>query len=305
LNVDSWIFVADDEPIGGLLKLARELGGRVTVAVVGPRARADAVAAAGPDRVRWHRTTDRTPPEAFAGQIAAQAKQASPRVLLSSDAPSARVLLGAASAQLGAALVSSVRAIALEGEQLVVSRPAVEGKVIETLEASGALACIFDGENVPVAAAQPAAVEEVPTEDLGDALLVVETIPAAGGSAGLRLAARVVAAGLGIRTKGDLALVEDLAAAVRAEIACTLPVCDDMRWYDANHVVGRTHNQIAPDLYIAVGISGQPQHMVGVRDAKVVVAINNDPNAPIFKACDYAILGDLYKVVPALTAALQ
>src|ERR1700690_3448370 len=81
LNVDSWIFVADDEPIGGLLNLARELGGGGTLAVGGPRARADAVAAAGPDRVLWHPTTVSTPPEAFAGQVAAQVKQAAPGVL--------------------------------------------------------------------------------------------------------------------------------------------------------------------------------------------------------------------------------
>ena len=78
-----------------------------------------------------------------------------------------------------------------------------------------------------------------------------------------------------------------------------------MRWFDAHRVVGSSHNSIAPDLYIAVGISGQPQHLSGVRDAKVVLAINSDPDARIFRNCDYGILGDLYKVVPALTAALR
>lgn len=305
MNVDSWIIVTDDERVGGMLAAARQLGGRVAAAVVGPRSLADAVAAAGPDRVLWYALRDGVPAEACAAEVADAVKTAAPRVVLSSAAAPARVLLGAAAAKLGAGIVSSVQALGVKGDTIEVIRPAAEGKVVETLEATGTLACIFDGEDAQQTAARLATVEEVALAAAGDSLRVVETIPASGGSAGLRTAARVVSAGLGIRTRADLSLIEDLAAAVGAEIACTLPVCDDMRWYNSDHVIGRSHNQIAPDLYIAVGISGQPQHMVGVRDAKIVVAINNDPNATILKTCDFGILGDLYKVVPALTAALE
>jgi electron transfer flavoprotein alpha subunit len=94
-----------------------------------------------------------------------------------------------------------------------------------------------------------------------------------------------------------------LAGVINAEIACTLPICDDLRWLPSHRVVGSSHSQIAPELYIAVGISGQAQHISGIRDAKIVVAINIDPEAGIFKNCNYGITGDLYKIVPALASA--
>jgi electron transfer flavoprotein alpha subunit len=243
--------------------------------------------------------------EAYAALVAEAAKAVAPRVVLASDAPSGRVLLGVAASGLGAAIVSSVRALAVEGDRILVSRPTAEGRAVQTLEATGALACIFDGEDVEPSPAPAAVIEAVPLAEPGDAMRLVEVQAAGGDSAGLLTAARVVGAGLGIRAKDDLKLIGELAAAARAEIACSLPVCDDMRWFDSHRVVGSSHNQIAPDLYIAVGISGQPQHLSGVRDAKVILAINSDPDARIFKNCHYGILGDLYKVVPALTAALR
>lgn len=301
----SWIIATDTVRLGGMLTAARQLGGHVTAIVVGPRSLADAVAAAGPDHVRWYACRDGVPPEAFAAKVANSAKEACPRVVLSSTSGAARVLLGAVATKLEAAVVSAVQSLAAEGDAVKVNRALAQGKAVETLEAAGPVACVFDGEDVPPTNTQTASVEEIATTGADDSLRVVETVSDSGNSAGLRTAARVVAAGLGIRSKADLALVQNLASALHAEIACSLPVCDDMRWYGPERVVGRSHNQIAPDLYIAVGVSGQPQHSVGVRDAKIVVVINNDPKAAFFKACDYGILGDLYKVVPALTAALN
>jgi len=305
VNVDSWIIVTDERRIGGMLAAARQLGGRVTAAVVGPRSLADAVAATGFDRVLWYSPKDGTPAEAYAEQVAEAAKAAAPRVVLSSDAPAGRVLLGVAAMRLDSAVVASARGFNSVGSSILVSRSAAEGKVVETLEALDTLACIFDGEDVVQTAPQSTAVEAAPIVDPGNSLRVVETEQSGADSAGLLTATRVVSVGLGLRAKDDLKQIEELAAAVHAEVACSLPVCDDMRWFESSRVVGTSHNQIAPDLYIAVGISGQPQHMAGVRDAKVVVAINNDPEARIFKNCDIGILGDLYKVVPALTAAFK
>ena len=105
-----------------------------------------------------------------------------------------------------------MQTLAVEGDIVKVNRAAAQGKVIETLDAVGAVACIFDGEDVAPAASQPATVEEVRAEDPGDSLRVVETTPDSGGSAGLRTAARVVSAGLGIRAKGDLTLIQSITA---------------------------------------------------------------------------------------------
>ena len=125
------------------------------------------------------------------------------------------------------------------------------------------------------------------------------------GGASLASANRVVGVGRGLTGKDQLALAEALAEALGAEIACSLSLCDDYRWFEHGRVVGTSTQRIAPRLYVSVGISGQPQHMTGVRGAKTIVAINNDPEAPIFRACAYGIVGDLNKVVPALTEALS
>lgn len=305
MNMDSWIIVTEDGPIAGMVAAARGLGGSVTAAVVGSRALADAVAVTGPDTVRWFATDDVVPPEAIAGRVADEIAATSPRVVLSLGNPAARVLLAVAAARLGAAVVNSVPRLTTEADAVVITRPAVEDKVVETLEVAGALAGVFDGEDVEQGTPVAATVSAVPDADVRASMRIVETTTTGGESAGLLQADRVVGVGLGIRRKDDLAMVEELAAASHAEIACSLPLSDDMRWYDASHVVGTSSSQISPDLYIAVGISGQPQHMSGVRNAKVVVAINNDPDATIFKKCDYGILGDLYQIVPALTAALK
>lgn len=303
--MESWIIITDKHRVGGMLAAARQVGGNVTAAVVGPRPLAEAVAAVGPDRVLWFPLPEGLPAEACAAQLVERAGAEAPRLVLASEAPAGRILLGMVAARLGAAVVSSVRKLALDAGRIVVDRPTAEGRAVATLEAAGGLAGIFDGDDVEAAAASAVAIEEAPGADAGGTLRVVATETASADSAGLLTAARVVGAGLGVKAKADLQLIQDLAAAARAEVACSLPVCDDMRWFDAHRVVGSSHNSIAPDLYIAVGISGQPQHLSGVRDAKVVLAINSDPEARIFKNCDYGILGDLYKVVPALTAALR
>ena len=120
----------------------------------------------------------------------------------------------------------------------------------------------------------------------------------------LSMASRIVAVGRGLRRREDLGLIEDLAAALGAEIACTRPVADDLGWLPEERKVGLSGRTVRPSLYVAVGVSGAIQHLVGMRESGVVVAINVDPRAPILRAADFAIVADLYEVVPRLTAAL-
>ena len=303
--MDSWIIVTEAGPVAGMTAAARELGGTVTAVVVGPRPLAESTAACDCDSVQWFATPDSVPAEALALQVTDLVAAASPRLVLALDDPAGRVLLAAAATRLGAALVSSVPRLSVEGDDLVVTRRAVEGKVVETLVVPGALAGVFDGEDVDVVSRAPAAITEVAPSGMALSMRIIETTVAPGEAAGLQQAERVVSIGRGVRKREDIALVEELADAAHAKMACTLPICDDMRWYDESHVVGTSTQQIAPDLYIAVGVSGQPQHMSGVRAAKVIVAINNDPEATIFKKCHFGILGDLYEIVPALTAAFK
>jgi electron transfer flavoprotein alpha subunit len=114
----------------------------------------------------------------------------------------------------------------------------------------------------------------------------------------------VVAVGRGFAEEAQLQLANDLAAKVGGDVGCSRPVAENLGWLPRNLYVGVSGVQCAPKAYVAVGISGQMQHMVGCQASKTIFAINKDANAPIFKQCDYGIVGDLAKVLPALTAAL-
>ena len=124
-------------------------------------------------------------------------------------------------------------------------------------------------------------------------------------SANLGSAKRIVAAGRGFKAEEDLKLAEDLAAAIGAELACSRPLAEGADWMSADRYIGVSGQSVAPDLYIAVGISGQIQHTVGMVDSKVVVAVNNDDKAPIFEGADYGIVADLYEALPAIVEAAK
>jgi electron transfer flavoprotein alpha subunit len=117
-------------------------------------------------------------------------------------------------------------------------------------------------------------------------------------------AAILVSVGRGIKEEANLPIVQDLAAALGAELAASRPICDN-GWLPMERQVGSSGQTVAPKVYIAVGISGAIQHLVGMKGSQCIVAINKDENAPIFEVADYGIVGDLFEVVPALTAAVR
>ena len=114
----------------------------------------------------------------------------------------------------------------------------------------------------------------------------------------------IVSVGRGIKEAANLPLVEALASALGAELAASRPICDS-GWLPIERQVGSSGQTVSPKLYLAVGISGAIQHLVGMKGSQCVVAINKDADAPIFEVADYGIVGDLFEVVPALTEALK
>jgi len=114
----------------------------------------------------------------------------------------------------------------------------------------------------------------------------------------------IVSVGRGIKDADNLPLVQDLATALGAELAASRPICDN-GWLPMERQVGSSGQTVAPKLYLAVGISGAIQHLVGMKGSQCIVAINKDPEAPIFEIADYGIAGDLFEVVPALTEAVK
>jgi len=114
----------------------------------------------------------------------------------------------------------------------------------------------------------------------------------------------IVSVGRGIKEQDNLPIVEELAQALGAELAASRPICDN-GWLPMERQVGSSGQTVSPKLYLAIGISGAIQHLVGMKGSKTVVAINKDENAPIFEVADYGIVGDLFEVVPALTEAVK
>src|SRR5688500_4202786 len=120
----------------------------------------------------------------------------------------------------------------------------------------------------------------------------------------LSQAERIVAVGRGIKAQEHIALAEKLAAALGAQLAASRPICDS-GWLPMERQVGSSGQTVAPKLYVALGISGAIQHVVGMKGARTIVAINKDPDAPIFEIADYGIVGDLFDIVPAMISELE
>lgn len=292
---ESWI-VTTTTRIAPLIDVARELGGPVHVIAVGARAEAcgdvdTAVAVDLPDGV---------PPEALAAGVASLVPQDAPVVLVP-DQSTDRVLAGAIGARLRAHVLKAP--VEVDPEAVTVNR--YGGIVSQTiaLDAPTVILVAPGEEAVGLPASIRRTDETAPVPATGDRVLSREPAPVV--STDVQVAKRVVAVGRGFRSKEDLALAQDLADAIGAALVCSRPLAEGLDWMPKQTYVGVSGLHLSPEVYIAVGVSGQLQHMAGCAGARRVVAINTDEKAPVFTQADYGVVGDLYEVLPALTAALE
>jgi len=145
-------------------------------------------------------------------------------------------------------------------------------------------------------------VRELPVTPASRVPEVVEVTEKSKGGIRIEDAPFIISAGRGFKKKEDLALIEDLAKALGAEVGCSRPLATDLAWMTEDHWVGLSGHKVRPKVYVTLGISGQIQHIAGIRDSETIISVNSDANAPIFKACDIGVLADLYKFIPALKA---
>ncbi len=307
MNVSSqaWVLVADDASIGGLLEAARPLGTSLVALVAGRREVADAVAEAGVDRVVWlGEPGDGTPVEAYGPAVGRLVAEAAPRVVVGPATDAGRVLLGAVAAATRSVVLAGVTELSLDGDQVVVERAVNGGIALRRDRVVSGPAVVALAPGSTVSGAVPVAVEEIDPGALLPLRVTARRV-AARAEVDLGSAKTVVGVGRGLKAREDLALIEDLAAAAGGELACSRPLAEGVDWVGKERYLGISGQTISPDLYVAVGISGQIQHMVGVREAKTIVAVNADANAPVFRECDFGIVGDLYTVVPLLADAFR
>ena len=215
----------------------------------------------------------------------------------------------ALAARLGQVLISDVVDI---GQGPVFTRQLMQGRLNGEYKPTGGGPCFVSVQagafrtEAAVATANPAPIETFhPTLEAAQ-IRTKPGQPFRGSSQTVDLgsAQLIVSVGRGIKEAENLALVQDLATALGAELAASRPICDN-GWLPMERQVGSSGQTVAPKLYLAVGISGAIQHLVGMKGSQCIVAINKDPDAPIFEVADYGIVGDLFEVVPALTEAIK
>jgi electron transfer flavoprotein alpha subunit len=252
---------------------------------------------------------DRYSPEVYAATAAARFKAATYRAGIFPASAQGRDLAPRVAALLDTSLAADVTGFELGADKLSARHPMYIGKLIATLRLDGPLALLSlrPGAEPVRESAREAQVETVaPALEPSAARVVVTGVAErGGGQVDLGEARVIVSGGRGLRAAEHFALVEQLAAAFGdAAVGATRAVTDD-GWRPATDQIGQTGRLVSPELYVAVGISGAVQHLAGMRTSRVIVAINKDRDAPIMKLADYAVVGDLFEVLPPLTEAVR
>ena len=304
LNRASWEAVA----------CAQQLAGDEPIAILLPGGgdAAQALAAAGAGEVL---TVDDPAlasytPDVQVAAVAGAMAQTSPRLVVMAHTYQARDYAPRLAARLRAPLVADVVGVKGTGAESTFLRPMFQGKLVAEVAPQGdgpaIVTCQIGAFRADaVVKGTPAAVRtlSVPLET-PSRQTVEPPFQEARQAVDLGQAERIVAVGRGIKAQDQIQVAEKLAAAMGAEIAASRPICDN-GWLPMDRQVGSSGQTVAPKLYVALGISGAIQHLVGMKGSRTIVAINKDADAPIFEVADYGIVGDLFDIVPALTAEIE
>ncbi|MGG4608106.1 FAD-binding protein [Providencia sp. Me31A] len=219
-----------------------------------------------------------------------------------------KLLAARLGARLQAAVSNDAATITVESGKPVIKHMVYGGLAFgqETLESSFSIATLATGtfDAAQSDASRSGTAQAVQWVEPKQSIVRTSVQQKAGNSVELDKARLVVSVGRGIGSQENITLAKALADAIGAEIACSRPVAENEKWMEHERYVGISNLMIKPELYLAVGISGQIQHMVGANGAQTIVAINKDKNAPIFQFADYGIVGDLFKILPVLTQQL-
>jgi len=295
---------------------AAQPGSRVAAAVVGKgvRALADELAAYQLAEVLLveHGLLERYTPDGFTIALAQAVNQSQPDLVLFPHTYQVRDHAPKLAASLGKGMIGDCIGYRAEKDRVVFVRQMFQGKTAADVSFAGAApwfasfqAGAFRGDQIARGAAsapittvnvdlKPEQIRTVPLDLFREAKQAVD----------LTQAPILVAVGRGIKAPENIPLAEKLAKLMGGELAASRPICDE-GWLPMDRQIGSSGQTVAPKLYLALGISGAIQHVVGMKGSRTIVAINKDKNAPIFEVADYGIVGDIFELIPALTEVLE
>ncbi len=244
-------------------------------------------------------------PDAYAKVIAEAIKESNATLVLMGATFTGKDVMSRVAQILNVGLAQDCIGMRSEGGNLLFKRPMYAGKVHAEVRVTTtpALATIRPKSYKPVESQVDVSVESLAVDVPAPKVVVTAYEGSSNGKMDVTEADIIVSGGRGMQSADNWNIIEDLAGLLGAATGCSRPVSDD-GWRPHEEHIGQTGKTVSPDLYIACGISGAIQHVAGVSSSKYIVAINKDPEAPIFKVADYSIVGDVFEVLPAMTAAV-
>jgi electron transfer flavoprotein alpha subunit len=303
LNRATWEAVALAQAVAGGEALA------VLVPGGGDAARVVSEAGVGEVLSVEHDALTSYTPDAQVALVAHVASEIAPSRIVMAHTYQARDYAPVLAARLRSPLVADVIGVKGSGPSATFLRPMFQGKLVAEVAPSGPGPAVVTGQigafradAVVRGGASP--IRAVTMPPVAPRQTVEAPFQEARQAVDLGQAERIVAVGRGIKAQDQVVVAEKLAAALGAELAASRPICDN-GWLPMDRQVGSSGQTVAPKLYVALGISGAIQHLVGMKGSRTIVAVNKDAEAPIFEVADYGIVGDLFEFVPALTAELE
>lgn len=310
-HVDGKVADVSFEMLGRARELSRASGGRAVAVAAGHDLTAVAAELGAADAVVLCQDASLAhyTPEAHQRALGAILRGRAPRAVLVANTAMGMDLAAGLSGALGWPLVAYCRDVRAGGGRLLATSQIYGGKILAEaeVEAPSAIFSILAG-SFPAEAGRAAgspAVEEVAAPDGAPARVrFTRLIKPEGGDVDITRETVLVSVGRGIQSRDNLAVVEELAAALGGALSASRPIVDQ-GWLPKTRQVGKSGMTVKPKLYVAVGISGAPEHLEGMRGAELIVAVNTDPNAPIFDVAHYGVVADLFDVLPALTEKIK
>jgi electron transfer flavoprotein alpha subunit len=289
------------------VSLVKKLGLAFECAVIGNDVNAEELGTYGADKV-VHYKSDKLgnyTPDGYAKILSDAMDKQGADVLFLGATAMGKDLAPRVAARINAAMATDCTQVELDGDNLKIVRPMYAGKVQATIKLNSAKKVVTVRPNVYAAEENPASASvETVASDVDFNTVVKEIISGATGKLDVTEADIVVSGGRGLKGPENWHLIEDLAAALGAANGASRAAVD-AGWRPHDEQVGQTGKTVSPSLYVAVGISGAIQHMAGMSSSKYIVAINKDPEAPIFKVADYGIVADLFDVVPRMIEEIK